>query len=550
MYTRLFPLKINTSMNQRCILFLALIGLTCTAIGQDLQKDFNTSSISIFKNGSAFFIKSGTVKVADKVYRITENLPPALFGTYWVLSPNSELDFLNSSIDTLKEAKKIEAHSIMEMITANVGKKAKLHLKKGDEIIGLIEAVGKMNQGSQLGSARQILKFRMDSKWVILTMNEIRRIEFFEEPNSLLDHKTVEVKPTLEVNFTTDKSEQDLDIMYLSKGLSWTPMYLLELLAEEKARLSLRAEVVNQIEDITDTDVNFVVGVPNFKHANKLSPLIDFREAGFVRPRASSDFNPFSNAAISQQRVGYAVLDDTFFETSETSSGLEGKAAEDLYFYTLEDMHLKKGGRGHYPVFTADIKIAHIYESNLPQNNNNRNFYKAEYLFSPDVNKVFHSIKVVNDTKYPFTTGPIMVIKQGEEAKPISQDQLNYTSVNGNSFVKLTEAPDVRIKQGEKALKKIDRAKTLTSGNNVYYYDLIMVEGQVQIKNFKTKKIDLNVRRTILGELQKSSEDWLKAERVNTNGDLNKLTDVCWETSLDPGEELKITYTYQIYVRD
>ena len=87
--------------------------------------------------------------------------------------------------------------------------------------------------------------------------------------------------------------------MYLSRNLNWTPTYLIELVDEEKARLTLRAEVINNTEDIENTNVNFVVGVPNFKDANQYSSLVDLAlnelsSRGLIQPQA------FSNRAAVQ----------------------------------------------------------------------------------------------------------------------------------------------------------------------------------------------------------------------------------------------------------
>jgi len=531
------------------LLFLLIgLGLSFQTFGQDVKKDFKTSSISIFKNGTAFFIKSGKVNTENSVYQMKKNIPPALSGTYWITSPAGELNFLSTYMDTLKTQKEVVANSIVDMLNANLGKKVRLHIGKEEVIEGTVQDVG-IKQADQAAAARyNIVSFRMDGQWMTLLSNEIRRVEFFEQPNQLLEQKNQEVKPILEVNFSSAKKEQALDMMYLSKGLNWTPIYLIELTGEEKARLTLRAEVVNNIEDIENTDVNFVVGVPNFSYADDYSALIDLAVPELFQARSAGSFANLSNRAQTQS-IGYILAQDIEFATPPAAtSGLQGSAEEDLYFYTMKNMSLKKGGRGHYPVFTADINIAHIYECNLPQNNAQKNYYQSDYLFTPNPNKVFHSIKVVNDTPYPFTTGPALVVKKETETKPISQDRLNYTSVNGNSFVKLTEAPDVHIKQAEKATKREERVKKLTKNKTDYYYDLITVEGQVKAKNYKDKKIDLNIRRAIIGELKKSSTKWLKAERINTSGNLNKTTDVCWETSVKAGEELTITYSYQIYV--
>lgn len=526
------------------LLLVCCFSMSLITFGQDAQRDFETSSISIFKNGTAFFIKSGTVPTTDGTYRITDHLPPALFGTYWMNAPDGTLSSLSSYMDTLKTIGQVTANSVVEMLRANIGRRVVVEVKDKTAVQGTIVALEQNDLKTP-----QIVTLRTDQgHWKTLRMEDILSIEFFEQPKQQYARNREEVKPVLQADFSDNKREHALDLMYLARGLSWTPLYLIELTSEKRARLTLRAEVVNSIEDIDGTDVNFVVGVPNFSLANRLSPLVDFSNPYYpAQNRAPSSYDNLSNS-LQAQTITYGVQEDMAFSVPAAASGLEGTAEEDLYFYTLKEMNLKKGGRGHYPVFIADINIAHIYECNLPQNNEDKYAYRDDYLFSPNPNTVFHSLKVVNDTRYPFTTGAAMVVKNQQDTKPISQDRLNYTPIGGHSFIKLTEAPDVHIKQAEKAVKREESVRKETFNRNTYFYDLLTITGQIEIKNYKAQKIDLNIRRTILGDLQESSVEWLKAERINAAGGLNELTDVCWETSVDAGAELKITYTYQIYV--
>ena len=92
-----------------------------------------------------------------------------------------------------------------------------------------------------------------------------------------------------------------------------------------------------------------------------------------------------------------------------------------------------------------------------------------------------------------------MRIQEGK-TRPMSQDMLNYTPSKGHTFIKLTEAPDVKIEQAEKEISRQEKAKSPTQ-NDGHWYDLVKVEGQVKIRNYKGETIDLNVRRTINGKL-------------------------------------------------
>lgn len=520
----------------------------CTP-AQDADKDFQTKTVSIFKNGSAFFLKTGKVNTTDGIYRMTENIPSALFGTLWINSPTGDLKHISGYTDELKSQKVYQAKTFGQILRMNQGKRIKLHIGEDEMVEGVVEKFEEEKDSAE--SSRHILfdeivTLRSNDKWLTFKASEISRIEFVEKPELFSSFETKKEKPVISIRFNSSKTEQPLDMMYLENGLSWTPNYLIELIDDKSASLTLLAEVVNQAENINDAEINFVVGVPNFRFANKLSALVDFINT--FTP--SLDASRFSNVAPAQT-LNYGIEQDFDFQPGfDPASGEIGSAEEDLYFYTLKNISLKKGGRGHFRIFKTKIDIAHIYECNLETNSTSQNYYQKDFFFQPDdVNQVFHSIKLNNKTTYPWTTGTALVVKDPAKAKPISQDQLNYTPVNGNSFVKLTLAPDVKIKHAEKEINRQDKAMK-NPADNRYYLDLLTVEGQVKIKNYKAKKIDLNVRRTIIGQLLESSAEWLKSERVNRTGSQNGTTDVCWETSIGSGEELIITYTYKVYVPD
>ena len=97
--------------------FLLLFALSCCYYlhSQDVKKDFNTSSISIFKDGTAFFIKSGQVSPTGSSYTMKENIPPALSGTFWITSPNNQIESLSGYVDTLQVAQRTVARNMFEL---------------------------------------------------------------------------------------------------------------------------------------------------------------------------------------------------------------------------------------------------------------------------------------------------------------------------------------------------------------------------------------------------------------------------------------------------
>ena len=380
--------------------------------------------------------------------------------------------------------------------------------------------------------------------WKSFYASNIASVNFNQAPKTSVETKEEEY--LIEVAFSDKSPQQELELMYLEEGISWSPNYLIELLSETKARLTLRAEVRNDAEDITDAPVNFVVGVPNFNYADKLSNMVSFLGGNKPEPYYR---NEFSNAAFSQQ-IGYA---DRRSARDITGPGLiedtnKDNSNEDLYFYAVKNMTLPKGARGQFPIFNSEINIEHLYETNLSSNSTSSSYYQKSYQFSSsESNQVFHSIKVPNSTSYPWTTGTALVMNStGKLSKPISQDLLKYTPPTGTTFVKLTVAPDVRVLDAEKELKRENQKVKWRDG---YSYDLVTVEGQIQLKNYKDKEIKLSIVRNVSGETKSSDLPWKTVEKVNVSNYINKSTEICWDLTLKAGEERTITYTYNVYVR-
>ncbi len=533
---------------------LFLIPIICLSFfGMDAQdkkpNPLKTKSVSVFKNGTSFFIKDGKVKTEDGAYVMTEHIPRALFGTLWFHSPDEQLKHVSSYMDQVEDKTEVVANSWVDLLQANIGKKIKLHIGKDEVYDGKVEEVVMKNaKGEEKRFINNtIIVFKTGTQWLSITPGEIRRVEFMEKPNQVLERETTSKKNVVRVDFLSKKLEQPLELMYLQQGLNWVPTYQLELLSDTEANLTLRAEVSNNAEDIENTDVNFVVGIPNFQHANRLSALVDF--LGQIYPGGNQAmFNNFSNANRAQT-LSYDI-DDASFSGTPMSNNVDGTSNEDLYFYRVKNLTLKNGGRGRYHIFNEKIKIAHIYECNLQANGTHRNYYQTNFLFTPDnQNPVFHSVKVNNSLAYPWTTGSCMVINRADgTAKPLSQDKLHYTPIKGHGYVKITETPDIKVKQAEKEIDRELGTKKIKNGNSTTFYDRVTVEGQIKVKSYKTKKVDLNIKRAITGELLQSDVKWLKAKRVNRSGSFNDITDVCWETSIEGGKELVITYTYKVYV--
>ena len=62
-------------------------------------------------------------------------------------------------------------------------------------------------------------------------------------------------------------------LSYVRPGIGWFPDYSIVLDGNGRAKLMMRATLVDDGEDLRDTDVFFAVGYPNFAFGGTESPL-------------------------------------------------------------------------------------------------------------------------------------------------------------------------------------------------------------------------------------------------------------------------------------
>ncbi|MBI4645477.1 MAG: hypothetical protein HY738_02505 [Bacteroidia bacterium] len=228
----------------------------------------------------------------------------------------------------------------------------------------------------------------------------------------------------------------------------------------------------------------------------------------------------------------------------------EGGSREDLYFYKCSNIFLKKGERASYELLSAKLLYEHVYEVTLPQNTLNYSYYYSDRdKDAGTTNKVWHSIKLNNNTQMPWTTGTAMVVKyENGTNKPVSQDILKYSPVKSETYLKITISPDISVKDTDKEKNRMEKAKKRNSN----YYDQLTIEGSIQIKNYKDKPVKLTINRDIYGELIKSDINWSFTKVLNDNyyyyNNINPLNNVKWELELNGGEEKEVIYSYTLYI--
>ncbi|GAB4332277.1 MAG: hypothetical protein OHK0038_07870 [Flammeovirgaceae bacterium] len=504
----------------------------------------NKSDLYIFKNGTAFIVKKLDLKVENETAFIKE-IPQATFGSLWLSAEGNQIKSVSNATEQFSE--KFDVGTFQDVLKANQGKKVSIILQNDTKVSGSVKSM--QNTG--------MISIKTTNSWFYTTLEQIKSIEFAEKPDNQFEVK--QEKSVLKIDFAKSKSKQPLQMMYLQKGISWTPSYQINLLNDKEAQIKLIATLLNDVEDLNDASVNFVVGIPNFAYSYLTSPLATKEDVNSFITKLNQYSNQYytssgnrynqslNRADITYQTMsnaggyadGYAELSVDYEEEGSYQPNLGGgQKAEDLFFYQSQSVSLKKGDRGMYEILDLKTTYTHLYEADLtstPFGEGNDKIYLPK-----------HYIVLDNISKVAWTTGTILLTKDiNSNITPVSQDKLNYTPVGGKAKITLTQSSDVNVKYTEKEVTRSSGSKE----KDGYVYEIATIEVNVEVRSYKTDDIHLKVTNRILGEAIKCSRDWKTTKQVNYYQSYNPNTSIEWEIPLKAGSLETFTYQYQQKIR-
>ncbi len=529
------------------------------------EEELKTVAVAAFKNGLAFVVKRGDLRL-DAGTGTISRIPSATLGSLWI-TPNDAGATLDEAVAyTYKVKEPHNLTALSALLLANAGKVVTVEYGNQKdytgEIVGLREEPPAAQPPGVNGSvpiapppSPEYLLLKTDGKLMALYLHSITQVTLPADP-VLQSQQEVERK-ALRVRIKGAGNHANLTMGYLEHGLGWTPSYLVSLHDDKTAQLTMQAVLVDDAEDIKGADVFFVVGVPNFAYAHIPSPmalqqsLMEFMNEANRRDRdrlGGGIGGLYSNAITGQRSVDFEYdAGAAAANFSATVEELSGAPEEDLFLYTRSGVTLARGERATYNVFSGTVDYEDIYEwevqdrprvdgSGIVQNYNNSSTDQTPR------NNIWHSLRLKNTTKFPWTSAPTMVISG---TKPLSQDTLPYTPKGATSNLKLTIATDIRSSHEEQEVARQQNVERRRG----YNYDLVTVEGTLKIKNYKSKDVKLSVTRTLRGAVE-SQTDGGKAEKLGEAISVdNPMSRLSWELSLKPGEERTITYRYKLWLR-
>ncbi len=524
--------------------------------------------VAVFKNGFAFTYREGEAQIQDG-WAFTNEPPIGVLGTIWGYSnsPNVKVSQLLASETEKFEKSRIT--DIAEMLIANEGSRIRFTDSNNSTKVfeGVYEILGKDRKFTlpraetfQFLESNLVIALKTETGTAFFPVDTIKHIEILGQPNFEKTLLSKEKRLGIKVDGVANGQKASVGIAALERGIRWIPAYRVEVKGNpiKEAKLELEAMLINELGDLKDSEIYFVVGVPHFMFQDLMSPLsMNTAFAGvssyFRQSAGNSRRDQFSNAIMSQVSSNEYNSEDDYDDASPTIPDEEqgnGFSAEQLFLYQAKQINLKKGERLSERLFSLTVPASEVFEWTLNDSTDTRKRY-LEYSnssnsvpYTQDLSsKVWYGLRLKNNTGMPWTTASAISFR---DWKPLGQDMLTFTPVGGENILRVTPATEVI---GTQKLEEISRTQTqLRYGGGNYEFDLITVKGTIKLRNIKKEPVEMVLTRNLVGDVSETSDNGkIAREGLNLQA-VNPNSIVRWNLMLPSGEK-EITYSYKIYVR-
>ena len=485
--------------------------------------ELSVSSASLFKNGYAVVVREAALSGNGEY--VIEEMPRAVLGTMWIsATPGTRI---NSVVVTNQETTdERPPTSLEEVLSANVGKT--LTFRYGDKDIN----------GKLLSASGSVLVIQTSEGTLAINKGHIHAVVSSGE--MIWQVKNTTTKPVMKLRINAERGAK-LSIVSLERGLTWFPGYSLDISDAKKLRLVSKATILNDLADLPNIEVRLITGFPNVPFVGWWDPLtsresVEQFTAQLMQMGTPQQLRERRDAFANQ--MGQAAAPRGGFDEAFNVSPLPGITSEDLFFYRLPNIDMKKGDRGYFILLAMESDYSHIYEWEIPDKVNTN----ARYVQQEDrPGDIWHSVKFKNNSNQPLTTGPATIFKDGEI---MGQDSLLYTSVGAETTVKMTKAMDVRAEDFEEEIARVVLEQPIRGS----WYDVVTLKGTLSITNRKSEAVELKITKELTGEMV--SSDGGPKVRTITRGlrAVNPRQMLEWTVRIPAGESRTLTYTYKVHL--
>jgi hypothetical protein len=582
----------------KCVLILVLLALQVLAVIAFAAESaapmanfarLSVKEITVFKDGHAFVAHEGPMPTDERGNVVMDYLPTPVLGTFWPYAAEESVQLTSVVAGQKRVLVERTALTLRELLEANVG--AGIIVSEGGNryeatIAGFparsaeeLARTSPPNTGERLPEHGSLILLKTFEGIKAVPIDSIQQVVFQKPPRTEVATQEFRNLLTLNLNWKKPNSAKTVNagLIYLQKGIRWIPNYKVEIGNDGKALIKLQATLINELVDLEGVAVNLVIGVPTFAFKDTTDPMALQQTLAQLSPYFRNDAGVggnFSNAMMAQTQVARMGEYRGAAQPGETASlGPEigdSTRTEDLFVFNVQRVTLKKGERMVLPIAEFALPATNVYTLELPFGpppEARRNFnteQQRELALLLNAPKVTHKIRLTNNSKYPLTTAPALILREG---RVLAQSMMTYTLSGADVDIPITTAIDFQVKKSDFETGRASNAIE-ENGNR---YSRIDLKGKITLTSHRTEPAEIEVTRYVLGAADTASHEGL-VEKLNAFEDndyllsgshpwwnwyswpswwnyFNGIGRVTWKLKLEPRTPTDLEYTWHYFWR-
>ena len=507
-------------------------------------------SVSMLKNGYAFVTRE--IPITDNSANIVE-VPQTSLGSLWFWTNEGQIDSVTNVLDRTPYSVKVPFGSFQEVLSNNIGKKFSFVMLYTEEKDGHKSDRRQQVEGVLKSFTTESFAVEGVEGTYILPFNKVEGVTAKDSSVVLIREEKGE-NPVHYYKILTKNNAKSVMMMSLERGMAWAPGYSIDLSAPDKLVFTAKSTVLNDLLDLDNSKVRLITGFPNLQFQNILDPLTSGMSVddwlrsisggvpggvggGMGGGGFGSQFGNNRAGELTKKPAatlqGKALVPDSVdhisFDPTDNSlivRDAPGEQLEDLFYYDIDKVTLKKGSRSYQ----------YLYQFEAP--------YKRTYSWDGEPGTpIFNKIKFKNQTGKPISTAAASMFKKGEI---VGQGTMTYTAANTEAELTVSRSLDFPTTS---TTELIDRAVgAVKDKKGVATMDLITYETEMTIENPREEAVNFSIRKLIQGEITKSEPKAdITTSKTGIRGS-NPISTAKWDLKIDAGKTEKLTIRYKVYV--
>ena len=565
--------------------------VTPPAIEASALTSMPVKELTVFKDGHAFALHEDSLPTDGVGNIVIDTLPTPVLGTFWAYSADEHAQLASVVAGQRTVRSEQPVLSIREMIEANSGAAVTLIEHDNTQYHATLVGIPRRGEdwrgsgvpttdaqsaapGGPAGSADFVLLRGDDGTWA-LPLNRIRTVLFHDEPRTdrIVEDRRNLLTLQLDWGAKAPAAEARVGMVYLQRGVRWIPNYRIDIDGEGQAQIRLQATLVNELVDLAGVTTHLVIGVPSFRFRDVIDPIALQTAVARLAPefqqRASQFQQAFDNSIMSQVSgppgQTEAGAGQPGWGADANPEFMAGSRREDLYIFTIPNVTLRQGERMVVTVAEFTLPYEDVFALDVdfappPEIDHSRPAHLAASARDP---VVLHRIRLRNSSRYPLTTAPAIVLRDGQL---LAQSMVTYTAIGSAADVDVTTAVDLRASNSDLETGRTPEAMTWGSDR----YGRIDLRGVISIANLGDRSATIEITRTVLGGVDTAEQDG-EIRQTNAFEDVirrqqaarwwgnyqwphwwprvNGVGRIAWEVTLDAGARTELAYTWHYFWR-